>query len=189
MIIKRLLNRQKAIGLVEAVVAIGIISTAMIIITQVALKTIKRARKVELEDVAIQAAVEALDYLKIPSELEVDFGSVCNFDSIKGYAKLFPIAGYGGMYTIVGTSVYGDGSNEINETNHPSTYLNQSLSEEGYEVYQQIFLESAGKKRYIIKSIVVWRSVDGEYYKKVLAGYRYGGFEKSSSSTGICPVI
>ena len=69
---KKILRKTKdesAFSLVEAVIALALVGTAMVIITQVSLSTIKRAKKNELEDVAVQAGVEAMDFVKQPIDI------------------------------------------------------------------------------------------------------------------------
>lgn len=182
------IQSESALGLVEAVVSIGIIGTAMIVITNVAMGTIKRARKVELEDVAIQAAVEAMDYLKIPSELEVDAGEQpCNLNDINGYAYLDRSANQA-----LPKIVFESGTTEeISSPNIDPKYKNSILEGEGYEVYQQVQVESVGSRRYEIVSKVVWRTIGGEYGEQKLVGYRYGKFENvgqgDAGASGSCP--
>lgn len=177
------LKDQNALGLVEALLAIAVIGSGMIIITAVTMKTIKIARKNEMQDVAIQAAVEAMDLMKMPGDLSAKFGgSNCNVDNLDGYAKLdfsqtVPV--------LRGTGRYGYES-PIDENNHNIEYLNPNLTD--FEVYQQIYIVSGGHEKYDIQAIVVWESVGGEYEKQVIEGYRLGGFNLDPDpAQGDCP--
>lgn len=185
--ILRFLKNKKGLGLVEALVALAVVGTAMVIITTISIKTIKKARKNELQDVAVQAKVEALDYLKDPTEIQAKFGSSCDLTSLSGYARLdfsetTPI--------LVGTGGTSSGEVEIDAKSKPdSKYLNPSLSPD-YEVYQQVYIESDSGRadRFNIRSIVVWQSVGGEYERSTESGYRMGSINLiGGDAEGNCP--
>lgn len=159
---------EKALGLVEALVALAVVGTAMVLITQVSLRTIKQARRNELQDVAVQAAVEALDFMKQPGNIKVD--GVKPDESYGQYYKLDLTAN-------IPQIVYKErdmGANEIRECDFSSFYYNESLGSSGYYVCQQIFIQEVTSHKFDLKVIVVWQTVGGEYDKKVFEGFRVG---------------
>ena len=173
LLIKKFWENNKALGLVEALVALAVVGTGMVVITSLAIKTMKKARENEMQDVAVQAAVEAMDLAKMPGTLPIHSQSVTNPANLNHFLRLEDPDIYG--IHVVATP----GEQEISETDHPTTYLSDNLSEEGFEVYQQIHITSVGSstQKFNLKVIVVWESVGGEYRKIVLEGYRYGPIE------------
>lgn len=67
----RFIKQEKGIGLVEALISIGIVGSGMVVITFVSFKSIRRAKSNELKDIAVQASVEAMDFMKQPGNVEV----------------------------------------------------------------------------------------------------------------------
>ncbi|MBN2015742.1 hypothetical protein JW766_02825 [Candidatus Dojkabacteria bacterium] len=166
--LKELVRGSDGLGLVEVLVALAVVGTAMVIITQISLKTIKQARKNELQDVANQVAVEALDFMKQPGNITVETigGSSPNLN--------------GGLYRLDvanGKIEYSSSQQaELSTSNCTpgSHYLDASLYSSGYHVCQQIKLTKVSEYRFNIKVIVVWQTVGGEYDIRELAGYRIG---------------
>jgi len=156
------LTGQKGLGLVEVLVALGIVGSGMVIITQVSLRTIKQARKNELQDVANQLAVEALDFMKMPADITMGSGD------IPGYFKL----DFDPVQIVKGED------NEISNCYRTGDYY-VDLGYEGYVVCQQIYLEesSLGSDRYDFQVKVVWETVGGEFEEITVSGHRVGAIK------------
>ncbi|MBU0975953.1 type II secretion system GspH family protein [Patescibacteria group bacterium] len=161
-----LLKNEKAFSLVEAVVALAIVGVAMVIITQVSLKTLKQAKKNELQEVAVQSAVEAMDFAKQPNDLEVDVPPATS----KFYKLDIANA------QLISTGVT---QSEINSCSAGSEYIVAYLNSSGYTVCQQIYITKPGtsSEKWDIEVKVVWLSVDGEYEESKIKGYRLGGLK------------
>ena len=67
--LNKLIISQKALGLVEALISLAVVATGMVIITSLSLKTLKVVRKNELQDIAVQIGVEAMDFMKQPASI------------------------------------------------------------------------------------------------------------------------
>lgn len=162
-ILKKYLKKQKGLGLVEVLVSLAIVGTGMVIITSISLKTIKQARKNELQDVANQVAVEGLDFMKLPSAIEADMVR-------DGYYKL----NYDPNVELVNIANASEIDESYNCASGQEYYID--LGTVGYNVCRQIYIESSdlGSNRYDVKVIVVWETVGGEMDKVVLEGHRIG---------------
>lgn len=173
-VLKNLIN-QKGLGLVEALVALAIVGTAMILITQVSFKTLKQARKDELQDVAIQIAVEASDFLKQPGD--IDAFNASSF-SDTGYFSMEVESNYAGInYQVTATDEIGEDFNCENDT------IYKVDVGEGYDICCQIYIDKddTREKRYDFRVIVVWLTVGGINEKRVIEGYRYGDIDFSAT--------
>ena len=170
---RNFIRSEKALGLVEALLALAVVGTGMVLITYVSLKTIKQARKNELQDVAIQTAVEAMDFMKDPATIRIN-GSLLPAENTGTYYKL--------NFTSIKLdySTYPQHQHELEAVeahcNESSYYIVSSLVPEGYTICQQIHVtpEPGSSLRFDIEAIVVWKSVAGGYEKRVLRGYRLG---------------
>ena len=159
---KRILE-ERALGLVEVLVSLAIVGTGMVIITSVSLKTIKQARKNELQDVANQIAVEALDFMKIPMDIDADVVS-------DGYYELdFDSTPY--LISDVSGSEL-DPAVSSCTPNH-SYYID--LGTAGYVVCRQIYIQTVSPGRYDFKVIILWETVGQEESEKaIFEGHRIG---------------
>lgn len=165
--IKKLFS-QKGLGLVEVLISLAVVSTGMVMITSLSLKTLKVVRKNELQDIAVQLGVEAMDFMKQPNTI-----------SVESYDDYYP--GY--YYLDISTAPYRivkvQGYEEIETCNPNSRYHVSSVSETS--VCQQLHIENdpgGSTTKYIIKVILVWETVGGDQYdKRVYTGIRRGGFK------------
>ncbi len=165
--IKRLCS-QKALGLVEVLIALAVVSTGMVMITSLSLKTLKVVRKNELQDIAVQLGVEAMDFMKQPGTIAVQ-----SYDDT--YAGYYYLDISSEPYKIVEVQGY----EEIDTCDSNSRYRVSSVAETS--VCQQIQVQNdpgGSSTKYNIKVILVWETVGrDEYDKKVYTGIRRGGFK------------
>jgi competence protein ComGC len=180
------IRNTQAFGLVEALVALAIVGTGMILITSLSIRTIKQARKNELQDVAIQSAVEAMDFLKDPGEIQADLLSFsgATITDANGYYYALDFSEAPKIKAKAAAYLNSD-VNEINDcsTTHFTMYGVTSL-EPDYIICQQILVrsEQASSERFDVKVIVVWETVGGEYDKRVIEGFRIGAFDALTMS-------
>ena len=167
--IYKFFNEEKALGLVEALIALAVVGTGMVLITYISLKTIRRARQNELQDVAVQAGVEAIDFMKDPADIVVEGGPYPEQSGT--YYKL--------DFSVVGLrhnpyDLYEIDQNSCSETSY---YLVGSLFDSGYTVCQQIKVtpQDGSTRKFNIEVIVVWQTVGGGFEKRVFKGFRVGG--------------
>lgn len=160
---RKFLKDQKALGLVEALVALAVIATGMVVITSLSLKTIKQARKNEMQDVSIQTAVEAMDFMKQPGVIQTTVGKLPNPTGRSYRLNLDSLP-----YLIY----VGDGTGEINNCTKTSPYYVSDVSD--FLVCQQIIIKESAVGRYTIKVVVVWQTVGGDFEKRTFDGFRYG---------------
>lgn len=173
--IKKYLMKEKGLGLVEALIALGVVGTGMVVITYLSMKTIRLARKNELQDVAVQAGVEAMDFLKDPVPLDATMPPHWNVTDSGGHYYNLDMTT--NPPRIVGALYPPD---EIQDC-EAATYDVYGVSTlPDYVVCQQIKVESAGGSdtKFNIDVIVVWQTIGGGYEKKVLQGYRLGKFNR-----------
>jgi hypothetical protein len=158
---------EKALGLVEALIAMAIVGSAMVIITQVSLRTIKMARKNEMEDVAVQAAVEAMDFVKQPGDMMV---KVVNSDPAYSNS-IFELDVKNGQL------IYNSNNQtELTEGNcdESSDFRNLELGSSGYIVCQQIRMTKISEERFDAEVIVIWETIGREFEIHLEKGYRIG---------------
>lgn len=160
-------KKENALGLVEALIALAVVGTGMVILTTISLKTIRQARKNELQDVAVQAAVEALDFMKDPSTIDTD-----RLPADQGSYYRLDLASSPPLIWVADGNLNPDESLEIDSCTEDNTYYVSSLPD--YFVCQQIFVQNVGTKRYDLKVIVVWKTIGGDYEKQDIEGYRLG---------------
>jgi hypothetical protein len=181
-VMKRFLKNENAIGLVEALVSIAIVGTGMVLITYFSLKSVKLARKNELKDIAVQTAVEAMDFMKQPGYISTN---------IPG-ATLDPKYGYKDAYKLdfsqnrlimdhspsnLTDEIGCSSEKRCGPTDSSRYYLVDSLkNEEVGEFCQQIRItpDPDSVDRYEVKIIVTWLSVGDVCEEYVLDGYRIG---------------
>ena len=174
---KKILRKTKdesAFSLVEAVIALALVGTAMVIITQVSLSTIKRAKKNELEDVAVQAGVEAMDFMKQPIDIDA---STVPTHTVDRYYQLdpSPAAGSPALNYITSYQYEISPTSNCDSTN---PYYHTNLGAEGYTICQQVKIIRTGPTdpKYDIEVLVVWKTIDNEYELRRIKGYRVGNF-------------
>lgn len=174
---KHILSKNdKGIGLVEVLVSIGIVGSAMVIITSLTLSSLRLARKNEYQDVAVQSAVEALDFLKDPVEIDVDLflsGTSSLYDSTPDAFYL----DFGSSTTTPPMIVENSSSTPIGNTcTSSSPYVVAQLLNEGYLVCRQILIlsDNGSKKNFYITVHVVWETIGDDFDKRTFEGYRYG---------------
>ncbi len=170
--IKNIIDNESALGLVEALISLAVVGTAMVVITRVSLRTIKQARKNELQDIAVQAAVEAMDFMKQPGTIVVE-GDV----PVESFGKYYRIALSEQKPIIFVENDHLAGENEIANCDSSSSYYNGSLGSGGYDMCQQIYVKKITPRRYDLQVIMVWQTVGGEFEKKKFDGYRIGEIE------------
>ena len=157
----------KAFGLVEVLISLAVVSTGMVMVTSLSLKTLKVVRKNELQDISVQLGVEAMEFMKQPGQINIENAGV---DNVNGYYYLeiddTP-------YRIVRTQ----DTSEIDKCSSNSNYAVTSISET--EVCQQINIRrDAQSSKYYMKVIIVWKTVGrDEYDKRVYEGIRRGDFK------------
>ncbi|MDD3647999.1 MAG: type II secretion system protein [Candidatus Dojkabacteria bacterium] len=158
-------KNEKAFSLVESVIALAIVGVAMVIITQVSLATLKQAKKNELQEVAVQSAVEAMDFVKQPSDLLVDVDPPRSYKLDLTYVKLISS---------------GLDQSDITTCDSSSDYLVNSLFSSGYTICQQVFITKPGpsEQKWDVRVLVLWKTVDGKIDKAEIKGYRLGGTVK-----------
>lgn len=170
---------EKALGLVEALVAIAVVGSGMVIITSMSLRSMKLARKNEIQDVAIEAAVEAMDFMKDPGSVVIkksDYPAGGLSDEKPHYFRL----------DVENVPPWLENpmlpQSDLQTCDSGSGYLVGRLKNENYIICQQIMVKSIGqsKSRFDIEVTVVWQTVGGDIDKRVISGYRYGDFIKSS---------
>jgi hypothetical protein len=177
--LKKIIKSECALGLVEALVALAVVGTGMIVITHLSLKIIKKARENELQDIAVQTAVEAMEFMKQPGDIQSDVLSACSVASLMDSYKLDVqnnrIITYAsvGLYERIGCSggVINCGPGDVYYVG--PFYLMDSLEDEG-KFCRQINVVQNGEFSYDIEIIVVWESVGGECEEYVLEGDRIG---------------
>jgi type II secretory pathway pseudopilin PulG len=166
----RISKNETALGLVEALIALAVVGTGMVVLTTISLKTIKRARKNELQDVAIQTGVEAMDFMKDPAPVHADLQAYWSITDDGGH--YFSLDMSGSIPKIVGS--LDTAEIETCDTGTYSVYGVKSLTD--YVVCQQIKVESDGgsSTKFNIEVIVVWQTVGGVFEKRLIKGYRLG---------------
>lgn len=192
-----IIKDQKGFSLVEAVIALGIVGVVLVIITVFTISTMKKVKKNEMEDVAVQALTEAMDYMKQPGPIYVEqylTGSPgestpedtrCYFYLADGQV---PNPSGGGVIT---TKVLRpDGRSGPNAT-IDNTYtcagsVHQIVYPENteYEVCLQLYITADNNEdsnltndrqdEFALHGIVVWRTIGGGVEVRSVNGYRVG---------------
>lgn len=168
------IKSEKALGLVEALIALAVVGTGMVLITYISLKTIKEARKNELQDVAVQSAVEAMDFMKYPAAISTYTEPTATPipHLISPYVN-FKLDFGSTPPRIVKCVDSSDLSNDPSNCDTASPYYVASLGPE-YLVCQQIKVTEVTDLKYNIEVVVVWQSVGGDFEMRVIQGYRLG---------------
>lgn len=149
----KIITTEAGQGLIEAVVALAIIGIVMVGITLVTIRSMRIARENELEDVATQALVEAVDYLKAPGTINA-YISNSNFGAEVGESihEDSNFLAYGGFFKIDdsqdgGYKLISEGNafaNPQSGCDENSPYALTSLQdvggEIGYDVCVQIYI-------------------------------------------------
>jgi type II secretory pathway pseudopilin PulG len=177
-VMKRFLKNENAIGLVEALVSIAIVGTGMVLITYFSLKSVKLARKNELKDIAVQTAVEAMDFMKQPGDIQIDIDWACRTSPpfIKSTGKKLD---YGNQVLITRDGLEGEtriGCGGINMCGASGSdyYRVSSLDTEGKFCQQIWFFEGDSPDTWDVQVLVTWESVGGECEEYRLDGTRIG---------------
>ncbi|MFC1780102.1 hypothetical protein ACFLY9_00185 [Patescibacteria group bacterium] len=170
---KKMVKSEKALGLVEALVSLAVVGTGMVLITSLSLKTLKQARKNELQDIAVQAAVEAMDTMKQPRDIQTNLKSGCSsviFNFYKVDVQTNTIITEGGT----------NYQTEISCTNYPNIcgpadfFQVDALTTSKYCSQVQLASIAGSNYKYEIRVKVLWETVGGDCEEFILEGYRYG---------------
>jgi len=174
--IKDILNKNEAFGLVESLISLAIVGTGMVLITSLSIRTIKLARKNELQDVAVQTAVEALDFLKDPGEIPADLSNIGGGEITSSGGFFYALDFEGTPRVVAKEHGYAEEILDCSTVSF-SSYGVSSLAPD-YTVCQQILIKSEqdSNQRFALKAIVVWETIGGEYDKRIIEGFRIGSF-------------
>lgn len=163
-------KNNKGLGLVEVLVSLAIVSTGMVVITSLSLKTIKEARNNEMQDVSVQIGAQAMDYLKQPSEIEVnDLERPTELEE-RSYKLDFGTS----LPILKRVSRSPLNGREINDCEDDSDYIVDVVTD--FNLCQQVLIRKNADKdnHYNIRVIVVWKASGGESRKRVETGTRIG---------------
>lgn len=171
MTIQKIIKCEKALTLIEALISLAIVGTGMVIVTNLSFRAMRQARMNELQDVAIQAGVEAVDYMKSPGALNAD---------------ALPASGTAGMYYIDEADFslrQTTQALEANETscNESSVYAISSLFESNYQMCQQINITPKTGDRYDYEVIIVWKTLGDKFETRSVTGFRVDEIELAAA--------
>lgn len=177
------IRENKGFGLVEVLVAIAIVGTAMVLITSMSLRSMKVARKNELQNVAVEVADEAMDFLKEPVPINTTMVGASNIsDGNKHYFYLEQNFGTGNppeLQEIRASSALGSTCND----NPSNKFRIDWLAQEGIVVCRQIAIEAVETQpgsysdfKFDVETKVVWKTIDGDE-ERFFTGYRFGTFQ------------
>ena len=162
-------KKEKGMGLVEALIALAVVATGMVVITSLSLKTIKQVRRNEMQDVAVQIGVEAMEFMKQPGKI-----TRTGTGTINGYYEL-------DISTVEHARIIKEiDTVDISECNASSPYKVDYVTD--MNVCQQIQIQqiTGFTDQYDIRVIIVWDSIGSStnnYEKRIFTGYRQGGFK------------
>lgn len=180
----RQIKSKSGFSLVEAVIALGIIGVALVMVTSFTISTMKVAKKNELEDVAVQSLVESMEFLKQPGPIYV--GKYKNEMSDPQETRSYFSLGSAEEYPESGSTILvPDGqiqSLEVNSCNDTSLHYIQFPDNPEYTVCVQLYVdgyvngtgEPVRKGEFLIHGVVVWKSIGGIWEKRTVNGYRVG---------------
>lgn len=161
---------QRATGLVEVVVVIGILAVTMVSVIGVTIKSMRQVKRDEIEDKASGFQIRSLELAKSPATL------VFPSTLLPGDVKSFYIKTNAGTQTGI-EFILSNTSTNLSTTNCTSSseYSVKITGAEPGELYcNQIIVEvksENNKNFYIVKSVMVYKSLD-KFLKKELITYR-----------------
>ncbi len=163
--------------------ALAVVGTGMVVLTSLSLRTIKQARRNEIQDVSIQAGVEAMDFLKQPTDINVGVdpgGSNLPDDEPGTYYKL-DFGSSQGTPILQKTDEIPPNGEIVTCSGDPedAKYRISSLEESGYNICRQVKVTKNTLEEYEIEVIVTWETIGGEVEVKKFKGLRLGKFVES----------
>jgi|GEM_PF-6458547 len=161
-----------ATGLVEVIVVLAILATTMVSIVIVTTRGLRQVKRDEIEDRAVGLQLRSLELAKSPATLtlpiKLQTGDIKNYylqfpDASNAQGEVHPIeAVKSGDLTLDNCSLNSEYHVVLENTAKGEMYCNQ----------MRIELKSAsGKNYYEVKSIIVYKSING-FEKKELLAYR-----------------
>jgi len=170
---KKFLNfikkKERGMGLVEALIALAVVATGMVVITSLSLKTIKYVRRNEMQDVAVQIGVEAMDFMKQPGKIETN-----DLTNIAGYYKL-------DISSVQHARIIKDTSPAAGEIYNCDGLFYKVGYITDMNVCQQIQIQTTTfSDQYNVKVIIVWVSIGSsadKYEKRIFTVFRRGSFK------------
>jgi hypothetical protein len=158
---------QKALGFLEVLIALTIVGTGMVIVTSMSLRSMRVAKMNENQDVAIQVAVDAMDYLKNPGDIGISEAPITAPAYYSLASDTFEISREN-----VPQRELEANENDCNESSE-TLVSNLWESDPTYTICRQIMIEKTSSDRYDIEVTVIWSTV-GDYNKHVISGHRVG---------------